>query len=122
MVEIDLLRIGPHVLAVPYGLIQGRVPYDYLVCVNRAQQPRASYELHPHHLREPLPRFGIPLSGEDPDVPLNLQAAIARTYEEGAYRDWIEYSRPCEPPLTAEDQAWVNELVASATPKVTLAD
>ena len=111
LVEIDLLRVGPHVLAVPYALIEGRVAYDYLVCVNRASPPRSGYELYPHRLREPLPRFGIPLSGDDPDVPLDLQAAIARTYEEGAYRDWIDYSRPCQPPLSVDDQAWANELI-----------
>ena len=114
LVEIDLLRVGPHVLAVPHYLVRGRVPYDYLVCVNRAQPPRASYELYPHRLREPLPRFGIPLAGDDPDVPLDLQAAFAQNYEEAAYRDRIDYSRPCQPPLPPDDQAWANELISRA--------
>jgi hypothetical protein len=72
--------------------------------------------LYPHRLREPLPRFGIPLAGEDPDVPLDLQAAIAKTHEAGAYRNRIDYTRPCEPPLPADEQAWANELIGRATP------
>lgn len=115
LVEIDLLRFGPHVLAVPHSLIQGRAVYDYLVCVNRAMPPRASYELYPHHLREPLPRFGIPLADDDSDVPLDLQASFARTYEAGAYLDRIDYSRPCQPPLSPDDQEWANELIGQAT-------
>jgi len=114
LVEIDLLRVGPHVLAVPHCLIQGRTAYDYLVCVNRAQPPRGGDELYPHRLREPLPRFAIPLAGDDPDVPLDLQAAIARTYEEGAYRDRTDYSRPCQPPLSADNQSWSNDLIGRA--------
>jgi len=115
LVEIDVLRVGPHTLAVPQTLIQCQGAYDYLVCVNRAVPPRATYELYPHGLREPLPRFGIPLAGDDPDVPLDLQAAFSLNYEEAAYRDRIDYSRPCRPHLSADDQAWANELIARAT-------
>jgi hypothetical protein len=35
LVEIDLLRLGPHVLAVPEPSARMRVEYDSLVCVNR---------------------------------------------------------------------------------------
>jgi len=114
LVEIDLLRVGPHVLAVPHFLVEGRTAYDYLVCVNRARPPRSSYELYPHRLREPLPRFGIPLAGDDPDVPLDLQAAIAQTYKAAGYRSRIDYSGPCQPPLSVEDQAWANEFIGLA--------
>jgi hypothetical protein len=111
LVEIDLLRVGPHVLAVPQWLAAAQGPYDYLVCVNRAARPRQQYELYPRRLREPLPRFGIPLANGDPDVPLDLQAAIAQTYDCGDYRYRINYSRPCEPPLMPEDQEWAIALV-----------
>jgi len=115
LVEIDLLRSGLHVLSVPRNLIGDRVRYEYLVCVNRAQPPRASFELYPHRLREPLPRFGIPLAENDPDVPLDLQAAFAQNYEDAAYREDIDYSRPCEPPLSADDQVWADELIRLAS-------
>jgi hypothetical protein len=112
LMEIDLLRVGPHVLAVPEWLVRGHTMYDYLTCVSRAVAPRISFELYAQRLREPLPRIGVPLAGNDADVPLDLQAAIVQTYEAGAYDERVNYSRPCEPPLRPEDQAWANELIA----------
>jgi hypothetical protein len=111
LVEIDLLRVGRHVVAVPASLIEGRASFDYLVCVNVARPPRTTFELYPHRLREPLPKFGVPLADDDPDVPADLQAVVAHTYEAGAYRDRIDYSRPCQPPLSAADQAWADDLI-----------
>jgi hypothetical protein len=116
LVEIDLLRVGPHVLAVPEWLARSHAPYDYLVCVSRAKKPRQEYELYPCRLRERLPRFGIPLAEGDPDVPLDLQAAIAQTYESGDYGRRINYTRPCEPPLAPEHQQWAAELLAKERP------
>ena len=111
MVEIDLLRAGPHVLAVPRSLLQERGPCDYVVSVNRDTPPRLEYELYLRRLREPLPRIGVPLAGEDADVALDLQAVVAQVYDLGSYRYRIDYSRPCQPPLAAEDQAWASELI-----------
>jgi len=111
LVEIDLLRAGQHVVAVPEWRIRGCRPYDYLVCVNRAEGLRDWYEVYSRRLRERLPRIGIPLAAGDPDVPLDVQAGIAQVYEAGAYRHRIDYASPCRPPLCEEDQAWANELV-----------
>ena len=94
LVEIDLLRIGPHTLAVPEWLLRG-MDYNYLVSVNRAARPRQEYELYSRRLREALPRFGIPLADGDPDVPLDLQAAVAQTYDSGDYGYRIDYTKPC---------------------------
>jgi len=111
LVEIDLLRAGPHVLAVPEWTARGRFDYDYLICVNRADPPRFRFELYPRTLRQHLPKINIPLAGDDPDVPLDLQAVLARVREAGAYDDRINYQAPCQPPLCEEDQAWANELI-----------
>jgi hypothetical protein len=111
LVEIDLLRAGQHVAAVPEWRIRGGQRYDYLVCVNRAQGLRDWYDLYPRRLRERLPRIGVPLAGDDPDVPLDLQTAIAQIYEAGGYRRRIDYGVPCQPPLSEDDQAWANELL-----------
>ena len=56
LVEIDLLRTGPHVLAVPEFAARGQGAYDYLVSVNRAQGLRDEYALYPRRLSERLPR------------------------------------------------------------------
>jgi hypothetical protein len=111
LVEIDLLRFGPHVLAVPELAARERGTYDYLTCVNRAEGLRDAYELYPRRLRERLPRIRIPLADGDPDVALDVQAVLAQTYDAGSYRDRIDYTLPCEPPLNPDDRAWVESLL-----------
>lgn len=116
LVEIDLLRQGPHALAVPEYLARRWGMYDYLVCINRAADPRDKFELYPRRVRDRLPRIRVPLAGSDPDVRLDLQAVFARTYEAGSYRDRLHYGEPCHPPLGMEDQAWASELLRAAPP------
>lgn len=108
LVEIDLLRTGQHVLAVPERAARNHGPYDYLVCVNRAQPPRDLYDLYPRRLKDRLPRIRIPLADDDPDVPLDVQAAIAKVHEAGSYDDRIDYASACQPPLETEDQTWAS--------------
>lgn len=109
LVEIDLLRIGHHVLAVPQWAIRASRPYDYLVSVNRAN-PRKRFEAYPTLLRQRLPRIRVPLAEGDPDVTLDVQAAVERVYDAGGYRARIDYEKPCEPPLAEADQKWAGEL------------
>ncbi len=79
LVEIDLLRNGPHVLAVAEWAAKAKGSYDYLISTNRAIENRSRYQLHRRSLRARLPRIGIPLAEGDPDVMLDLQAVL-RTY------------------------------------------
>src|SRR5262249_15837303 len=108
LVEIDLLRYGAHVLSVPEIYTRSYEPYEYLISVNRWPQ-RKRFELYPCRLRERLPTIQVPLSEPDPDVPLNLQAALEPVYEDGDYMLRVKYEDPCVPPLTPEDQEWANE-------------
>src|SRR5262249_25343191 len=73
LVEIDLLRRGPHVLSVPEAHLEGLGGHTYLSCVNRWPR-RKRFELYPCRLHDPLPPINVPLSGSDPDVTLDLQA------------------------------------------------
>jgi hypothetical protein len=115
LVEIDLLRTGPPVLAIPVPIARRRAgEYDYLSCVNRAKEDREEYELYPARLRTKLPRVLIPLTGDDPDVRLEIQAVLNQTYDAGEYRERIDYRKPCTPPLPPEDQAWADGLVRQA--------
>jgi len=115
LVEIDLLRKGPHVLAIPQQTARREAAdYDYLSCVNRAKGLRDEYELYPGRLRKKLPRILIPLADDDPDVPLEIQTVLAQTYDAGSYRDRIDYSKPCVPRLSADDQAWADERIRQA--------
>jgi hypothetical protein len=113
LVEIDLLRVGHHVVAVAEWAARGHGPLDYLVCVNRAVETRSKYQLYPRGLRERLPRIGVPLATGDSDVVLDVQAVLEQTYEAGSYGDRLRYDRPCAPPLSAEDQAWADERIRS---------
>jgi hypothetical protein len=114
LVEIDLLRLGPHVLAVPEWAARGSGAYDYLVCVNRAVNLRDRFQLYPRQLRDRLPRIRVPLGKDDPDVVLDVQAVLAQTYEAGSYRDRLRYDQPCVSPLPAPDQAWADQQIHTA--------
>lgn len=111
LIEMDLLRRGQHTVAVPEWIARQHATYDYLICVNRAEGRRDSFECYPRQLRQRLPRIRVPLAGGDPDVVLDIQAVLAQTYEAGSYRERLCYNRPCVPPLPAEDQAWTDELI-----------
>jgi hypothetical protein len=114
LIEIDLLRTGPHVLAVPERLARLQGNYDYLVSVNRALESRVKFELYLICLRQCLPRVRVPLSDGDPDVVLELQAVLEKTYEAGFYREEIDYAVACRPPLSRADQRWANQLIRRA--------
>lgn len=115
LVEMDLLRAGEHVLAIPEWVARDKGGgYNYLICVNKAHGLREEFHLYPRKLLECLPRIRIPLAGKDPDVLLDIQEALERTYEDGSYDLRIRYDKPCVPPLSGEDQAWANQLIRKA--------
>ena len=109
-VEIDLLRTGPHVVAIPEWAARQHGPYDYLICVNSSGGLRDRFQLYPRGLRQRLPRIRLPLAAPDPDAVLDLQAVLARAYEAGGYTDRVDYGQPCRPVLSPEDQAWADAL------------
>jgi len=111
LVEIDLLRAGPHVLQVPLGQYPPSYRTPYKVCVHRGWKARA--EIYRLPLREPLPTIRVPLRETDADVPLDLQALIAQVYRHGRYDD-IDYTVPPVPPLDADDATWADELLRAA--------
>jgi hypothetical protein len=82
------------------------------VCTNRAEGRRNAFELYPCNLRQRLPRVRIPLADGDRDVRLDLQAALERVYEAGAYAARIDYGVPCRPPLEPDDEPWAKPIVA----------
>jgi hypothetical protein len=111
LVEIDLLRGGPRMPA------NGMPECDYCVLVGRAQNLwRAG--LWPIRLRERLPVIPIPLSRDDADSQVDLQAVLHRTYDAARYGSFI-YKQGPVPPLSAEDAAWAAQFVpAPASPPV----
>ena len=104
LIEIDLLRGGPRMP------IEGAPASDYLVLVSRAGL-RPDVDLWPVQLDDPLPTVPLPLAGEDPDVPLDLQAAFSQTFEDGGYEDYV-YRSPPTPPLEGDRKQWAEGLLA----------
>jgi hypothetical protein len=112
LIEIDLLRRGRHVLSLPDWRAGQLAPYDSLCCVSRWPR-RNRFELYPRRLSERLPRIRIPLAEPDPDVPLDIQAALVQVYGEGRYARRIRHREPCDPPLSPADQQWADARIAA---------
>jgi hypothetical protein len=109
LVEIDLLRAGRRILAVPEERLPASYRTPYRTCVHRSWQGKA-YEVYRLPLRERLPVVNVPLRETDPDVALDLQLLIEKCYENGAYDD-LDYGREPDPPLEPEDAAWADALL-----------
>jgi hypothetical protein len=102
LVEIDLLRGGPRMpMLDPWP----SSPYTILVSRVRRVVPRCL--VWPATFREPLPVVPVPLLKPDPDVPLDMQPMIEAVYARSRYETSIDYARPLDPPLDAEQAAWV---------------
>jgi len=112
LVEIDLLRGGERVLAIPTSSIPPSHRTQYQACIRRGWDSS-----HPGiiriPLRKPLPIIGVPLREADSDCPLNLQSLIEQCYENGRYDD-IDYKRDPDPSLAEEDAAWADALLRQA--------
>jgi hypothetical protein len=106
LVELDFLRGGPRMpFATPLPAC------DYYALVSRMDR-RPHGEIWPIRLRDPLPPIPIPLSEDDPDVQLDLQAVLHRVYDAARYGNYIYEGTP-QPALGNEDAAWAQEILAS---------
>jgi hypothetical protein len=106
LLEIDLLRAGERP---PLERLVPSAPY-YVVLSRENLRPKV--EVWPIQLRDELPVLPVPLLEPDPDVPLDLGAAVASVYERGAYAIRIDYRQPPPlPPLAPEEAGWVDELL-----------
>jgi len=102
LLELDLLRQAARIpLAGPVP------PAAYYVYLSRAQR-RPFTQVWAVALQSALPTVPLPLVPPDPDVPLDLQAAIADCFELVGYERLIDYAPPPPPPeLSSADATWV---------------
>jgi hypothetical protein len=108
LVEIDLSRHGKSV-SVASTYVPAECTATYHTSIWRGDSPlRVAY--YPMPLRSRLPVIPIPLRPTDRDATLDLQALVDMVYCRGRYDD-IDYSRDPEPPLSAEDSAWLSDLL-----------
>ena len=57
----------------------------------------------------PLHRFRVPLASDDRDTVLDLQAAVARAFDQGDFVKSIDYTRDPATRLTDENRRWLDE-------------
>lgn len=101
LLEIDLLTVGHRIP------LEGKLPpAPYYVYLSRADR-RPRTEVWAIRLQEPLPRVPVPLLRPDPDVVLDLQAAVNACFALVGYERLLDYT--VEPPgaLSEADRAWV---------------
>jgi hypothetical protein len=109
LLEIDLLRQGTRI-----QLLGEPPPAPYYVYLSRVQR-RPLTQVWPVALREPLPTVPVPLLPPDPDVALDLQAAVRACFDLVGYERLLDYSGPPPPPdLSDDDAAWVAEILRAA--------
>jgi hypothetical protein len=107
LLEVDLLRGGKRPDA---GIALPDEPY--FAFLSRAQHRPRIY-IWPMSLRAALPVVAVPLLPPDPDLPLDLTAALKRIYATARYDLRIDYRQAPPPPdLSAEDAAWVAHRIA----------
>ena len=90
LVEIDLIRAGNYVLALPEDRLPAVCRTPYMVCVRRATK-QDQVEIYPMPLRQPLPNIRVPLRPTDEDVVLRLQELIDDCYRDGRYATRLDY-------------------------------
>lgn len=108
LIELDLVRRGER----PGWEVEDP-PLDtaYVCLINRARadQLRIS-EIWPLALDVPLPTLPVPLLPPDPDVALDLAAALRQIYIRARYERRIDYrADPPPPELAPQDAAWLAE-------------
>lgn len=103
LLELDLLRGGLR------PRTSKPLPDNpYFVLLSRAER-RPHLEVWPLSLREPILPVPVPLRRPDPDVALDLTAALRQIYASARYERRIDYTQPPPPPaLPAADLAWLD--------------
>jgi len=109
LVEIDLIRQGRFVVAIPEVLVPKHCRTPYIICVRREIR-KSEAELIRIPLQESLPNIAIPLRPTDADVVVQLQPLLDDCYRRGRYGS-LDYTRPLDPPLENDDQNWSNEVL-----------
>lgn len=111
LVEIDLLRTGPHVSAISRRRLQRHLgAFDYHVSVVLAGK-RPNEHAAGIRLTDRLPAIGIPLDKGMTPVVIDLQPMLDDAYNRAKWTEFFSYRDPPDPPLTPEQQAWAEGIL-----------
>jgi Protein of unknown function (DUF4058) len=104
LLELDLLRAGLR------PMFARPLPNNpYFIFLSRAKL-RPQIEVWPLSLREEIAPVPVPLLTPDPDIVLDVGAALKEIYRQAAYERRIDYKEsPPLPELPAEDAVWLDE-------------
>jgi hypothetical protein len=103
LVEIDLVLQGQPML--DYSR-EGLPDWDYAVTVTRANHPDR-FEIYTAALEKRLPRFRLPLAGDDRDTVVDLHTTFTRSYDQGGFGAKIDYAQDPTTILSTEDRQWL---------------
>ena len=109
LVEIDLLRCGEFVLAMPEEEWPRAHSAPYKICIRRITKPTIAAGIG-IQMNERLPNVAIPLRPHDRDVVLELQPIIDACYRDGRYYS-INYDQPINPPFAGKELRWVESIL-----------
>lgn len=108
LIEIDLLRAWE-----PLPLKETPPASDYRILLSRVERrPKAT--LIPFGVRQPIPRFPIPLRPGDSEPWLDLNGLLHSLYDRAGFAMRLKYRAEPEPPLNEADAAWADGLLREA--------
>lgn len=108
LVEIDLLRDWE---PMPFWG-DGRDSH-YRILVRRGER-RERADLYAFTVRDPIPRFPLPLQPGDAEPVLDLKPLLDELYDEASYDLRVDYMKPPIPPLSDDDARWAAEVLTRA--------
>ncbi len=102
--EIDLVLQGKPLFEYSQEELPDR---DYAVIVTCATQPNR-HEFYPCALEKRLPKFRLPMAGDDRDTIVDLHTTFLRSFEQGGFSERIDYARDPSTTLQPEHQEWLD--------------
>jgi hypothetical protein len=108
LLEIDLLREGRRMP------LKGKLPSLPYYCLLSRAGTRPNAEVWPVAFDHPLPILPVPLLDGEPDLPLDVQAALNAVYDINGYDLLVDYTQPPPGPMPAEVATWADKLMRAA--------
>jgi hypothetical protein len=105
IVEIDLVLQGQP----PRGYSpNSQADGEYAIAVSRANRQES---LEAFNLQRALPRFRLPLAGDDRDMVVELHVVFNRAFDLGAFSGKIDYKTAPVPTLHDPDRQWLDAIL-----------